>query len=139
MKELFRSARTTLAIVVLATAVMVAGCENINPFAAAQTIEQKSYAVQATYNILLNQAITLIQNPAIGDESKSKVFDAERATTPIVKELAFYTQEYITVKKTLAEGGTTEENLLILADNLEAWITTAEKALDRLSSIIKSQ
>lgn len=125
----------TLLLIVAMT--FIAGCQGLNPFAQAETLEQKAFALEASYNIVLASAVDLVADPAVPDGAKKRILRVEEQATIVVESLAAATDEYIAAEALLEENRTTEERLIIVANNLERWILNAESAIGRLSMIVK--
>lgn len=135
MTQLIRSWQSTYMLLLLVTFV-TAGCASKNPLAVAETPAQKAYAVERTYNILLEGALDLINDVAVNDSIKRNIRNVERRTTPIIDSLSQAFVDYTVARAKFDLGETTEEQLQIVAGNLDQWIRQAERALIDLAAAI---
>ncbi len=126
--------RTLLLIVAMT---MIAGCQGLNPFAAAETIEQQAFAVEASYNIALQTAVDLVADPAVPQSAKDRILATEKQASEVVETLADATDEYLRARALFEAGMSNEQKLTLVANNLEQWILRAESAIGRLSTVIK--
>jgi hypothetical protein len=124
-------------LIMIVSLTFIAGCQGLNPFAQAETLEQKAFALEASYNIVLASAVDLIADPAVPASAKERILDVEQQATVVVESLAAATDEYIAAQALFEENRTTEERITIVANNLERWILNAESAIGRLSMIVK--
>lgn len=125
----------------LALLVTVAALEacSVNPLQVAETPAQRAYALERAYNIVLENAVTIVENPATPEGLRERIRDVEASTTPLIDALsnAFASYEYARAEFELGES--TEERLAIAAASLEEWLTRAEQALIELSRAIRSE
>lgn len=125
------------AVLLLFAMSLLAGCQGLNPFAAADTLEQRAFAVEASYNIALQSAVDLVNDPAVPSSAKSRILTIEEQSTVVVESLAAATDEYIAAKALFEADRTSEERVTIVANNLERWIASAESAIARLSGVVR--
>lgn len=121
----------TLAAIILQACATVAG-----PFQAAETLPQQAYAIERAYNILLEAAAAVVEDPTTAPEIRTNIAAAEATSTPVIDALDEAVVAYIIAKAELAAGETTEDKLNIAAANLAAWVTDAERAMLALSNAI---
>lgn len=126
-------------VVLAAFAVLVAGCAGLNPLASAETPAQKAYAISASYNIVLESAAEIVEDPTAPIELRRTIQRTEARTTPIVDELEDAFVELTTIRAEYRAGATTEERLQLAVDNLEAWVDRAEAALVDLATAVKGE
>jgi hypothetical protein len=115
---------------------LIVACSS-NPFSTAQTISQKAYAVEASYNILLEQAVEIGSKPTTPPDVVDKIISAQEKATPIVVSLSEAARDYADAKSRLSAGVTTADKVLILAENLESWTLQAEEAIASFKAILE--
>ena len=122
----------------LVVAVMLSlfACATTNPFLVAETPEQTVYALERTYNIVLESALVVVQDPRVPERVKREIRHAEEMATPILDEMDAVFAEYVLVKLAVDAGRTPAESLAIVAENLDAWIERAQAALLQLSATV---
>lgn len=132
--QAIRSWRSSMLLII--TWLALAGCASLNPIAVAETPAQKAYAVERTYNIVLEGALDLVNDPAVSSGIKSNIRSIERRTTPVIDSLSQAFTDYMVARAQLDLGETTEDRVAILAANLESWIRNAERALVELAAAV---
>lgn len=113
-------------------------CAAINPFAAAETLGQQAYSLEASYNIAMGTGLELVADPNVSDSVKERIFAAEAQATPVISAMSEVLEQYLQARAELAAGETTEAQLTVLANNLEGWIAQAEAAVAVLTAAIKA-
>src|SRR5690606_31349589 len=58
-----------------------------NPLAAAQTLDQRAYALLESYAAVLEEAADIVRDPATPDDVRRALARAEAAATPVVEAL----------------------------------------------------
>lgn len=111
------------------------GCASLalrfeSPIAAAQTLDQRTYALLNTYAAILEEAADIVRDPAVPLAVKRALGDAERAATPAVEaaEAAFrvYAQ---------ARG----DERAAASHRLEEAVDQAKPAVDALQQLVRDQ
>lgn len=59
----------------------------VNPFQGAETIQQKGYASYGTFVILEEQAAAVAQDPAVPENVKQALRDADKEAKPVADDL----------------------------------------------------
>lgn len=119
-------------IVALVALCALAGCSS-NPVAIAETPLQTAYAIEASYNIVLEHAVELAEaNQGV----REAVLRVEARTTPIIDSLGAAIVDYVTAKSAFALGESTEARIAVVAANLESWIGQAQRALVDLAAAV---
>lgn len=126
----------TLRVIALAlTLAATPGCASLalrfeSPIAAAQTLDQRTYALLNTYAAILEEAADIVRDPAVPLAVKRALGDAERAATPAVEaaEAAFrvYAQ---------ARG----DERAAASHRLEEAVDQAKPAVDALQQLVREQ
>lgn len=112
---------------------LVQACAN-NPLAIAETPLQKAYAIEASYNIVLEQSIEVARaQPTLRDEIQA----VEARTTPIIDSLGQAIVEYTVERAKFAQGMTSAAAAEVVARNLDDWLTRAEAALVSLATALE--
>lgn len=73
-------------ILISLVALALTAC-GVNPFADAETIQQKGYASYGTFVILEEQAAAIVQDPSVPEDVKQKLKDADKEAKPIADDL----------------------------------------------------
>ncbi len=127
------TARSRLFAAILIVAACAVGCAS-NPISVAETPLQKAYAIEASYNIVLEQAVEVARaQPALRD----RIQTIEARTTPIIDQLGERIVDYTVERAKLNAEQTTAERVAVVAANLEAWIGQAETALVDLAAVLE--
>lgn len=119
-------------IVALVALCAIAGCAS-NPIAIAETPLQTAYAIEGSYNIVLEHAVELAES---NQGVREAVLRVEARTTPIVDSLSTAIADYVTARSALALGEGDEARLAVVAANLETWIAQAQRALVDLAAAV---
>jgi hypothetical protein len=96
-----------------------------NPISAAQTPDQKAYALYGTFVVFEEQAASLIRNVSTPDSVKTVIRKADMAAKPVVEDLLSAARQYLQVQTQLKTGATTADKLQIATANLQKWVTDA--------------
>lgn len=121
------------AVVIACVAAVMTACAN-NPLRVAETPLQKAYAIEASYNIVLEQAVNVATSQP---DLRQRIQQVEARTTPTIDQLGQLMVAYTVERAKVAAGESTEARLTIVAGNLENWITQAERALIDLSAVLE--
>lgn len=116
-------------MLLMIAALAMIGCAGTNPMAVAETPLQKAYALERSYNIVLEGALDLVNDSAVPESIKEGVRATERRTTPIVDDLSEAFANYVLARAQFDAGESTQERLDIVSANLDSWIRQAESAL----------
>ena len=118
------------------TVLAIAGCTTGNPISIAETPSQKAYAIERSYNVLLETAVALASDSATPNSLKRALGRAERAATPVIDSLSDAVTDYVVARANFTQGMTTDAKLDVVSRNLDGWITQAERALTSLARAI---
>lgn len=119
-------------------ALSMSGCQSTNAIAAANTPDQKAYALYGTFVILEEQAATLMTNPATSPKLRSAVRVADARAKPSADALVKALKDYEAAAAEVKAGGTGAAALLTTATvNLNTWIGTATTDISTLVSAVK--
>lgn len=124
------------AALLICLTLVIQACSNVNPFAVAESPTQQVYALESTYNIVLEQAVKAVNLESTSQNTKDRIVAAERRATPVIESLSQAFKEYTLVRIQLAQGSTSEEKMAIAAEDLEAWVLKAEAAIANLSAAV---
>ena len=113
-----------------------AGCGVTQVFDKAETPLQKAYALSATYNILLERAAETIQNTATPTSVVNDIARIESQATPIIMSMEDALVSYMTISTLLEQGKTTDDKLIIAAENLESWTVSVENIIAEFAAIL---
>lgn len=120
----------------LITVLAVAGCATGNPISIAETPSQKGYAIEKSYNIILEGAVDLVADSSTPNSVKMAIGRAEAAATPVIDSLSQSLADYVVARAQFEAGMSTEAKLDAVSRNLAGWITQAERALLSLATAI---
>src|SRR5690606_5619380 len=126
-------------IFVLLTAALVSACGVFQPYEAAETTEQRAYAVSKSYNVLLESARDIVVNEALPADLRRAVQAVEARTTPVIDELDKAVVAYTVERAKFAQAKTTAEKLDVVSLNLERWLMKAEEALADLAVAVEGE
>ncbi len=129
----FGSLLTTICGLVwlIALTQVLEGCAAVNPIAAAETLEQRAYAAERTYNVILGQALTAATNNAA---LRPAIQQIEARSTPVIEALSDAVTDYTVARAQFEAGQSSAERLTIVANNLNQWILSAQQAIIELSA-----
>lgn len=124
---------SSLLVAGVLAALALVGCAS-NPIAEAETPMQTAYAIERSYNIVLENAIDLVEaNPQLRD----RLLTIEARTTPIIDTLSQAITDYVEARAQFALGETTEERIAAVGANLDGWILQAQRALVDLAAALE--
>ncbi len=142
MKKVFRftSPRYRRAFLALAlVAFTLPGCATISgPVEAAETVEQKAFAIYGTFVVFEEIAVGVVQNPQIPRDLRQAVQNADRTAKPVVDGLLDATLEAQTIRVQVEAGTNTVERLAIVTANLEDWIDRAIPVVSNLTRAVRT-
>lgn len=124
---------------VVVAALLVAGCAALNPFSAANTLEQKSYALYGSFVIFEEQAAKIIQSPEVRASLKRDIQQADAVAKPAADQLKVAADSLIAAKRQLDAGATDKAKVRIAADNLSDWYRDAKPKIECFINIIEEK
>jgi hypothetical protein len=118
-----------------------------NPVAAAQTDDQRAYAVIESYGALVEAATVIIRDPSVPIEAKRVIGRAEAAATPSVQTLEIAFSAYLRAREAYTSVSHTDDDALTRALNtlnaasqaLGQAIERAQAPVAELQSLINAQ
>lgn len=108
------------------------GCTSANPIKAAETNEQRAYAIYGTFVIFSEKAADLAENPSLPRNVRLSLVEAEEDASPIVDGMLEVFAEYQVIEAEFKAGMTTEERFLTVANNLNSWVNRVAPLVNRL-------
>lgn len=136
MMKTFRSSAPAAWLTLLA-AIAVTACAGHNPFAYADTPEDKALVTLRSYDIVQEQVANLVSNPQIPDGARAELKSVDRAATAGLTELAGAFKEVQAARSDLAAGKTDEERLRIANANLVQWTATTNARIASVKKVLK--
>ena len=115
----------------------LAGCQGANPIRAAETPEQRAYAAYGTFVIAQETAADLVEDQAIPRGVRLRIISAEERAKPVADSLLDAYTEYLIIKAEFDAGDTSEQRLVIAANNLDDWVTQLAPLVAELLRNIK--
>lgn len=103
--------------------VALSGCQSANPMRAAETPEQRAYAAYGTFVIAQETAADLVEQQNIPRGVRLRIIQAEERAKPVADSLLDAYTEYLIIKAEFDAGDTSEQRLVIAANNLDDWVT----------------
>lgn len=138
MKEYGVKLKYLAAMVALCFAlVSLEGCGAANPVKAAQTVDQKAYAIYGEFTVAEEQAAIFVHSADATPEFKSAIKSADAAAKPVVDAMLAAVLEVTAIRAQLSEGATTEAKLAIATANLQKWVDDAVPLVAALRSAFK--
>jgi hypothetical protein len=125
--------KTKLSLVPLL--LLLAAC-NSNPFATAQSVEQKGDALYGSYVIAKEQGAVILKNASVSDEAKRPLAQAMVDSKEPADSLQDSLIEYSAVKAQIAQGTTPEGKLSIVEREISGWIVKAKPLIDKLIATV---
>lgn len=118
-----------------------------NPIAAAQTDDQRAYALIQSYAALIEAATAIIRDPAVPLEAKRAIGRAEAAATPSVQTLEIAFSAYLRARTAYEAASGGDDSTLARALNalnaatqaLGQAIARAQAPVSELQSLINTQ
>jgi hypothetical protein len=122
---------------VMSVVLMASGCASLNPVRAAQSSEQKAYALYGEFVVFEEQAAVLYQSSTASAKVKTALRAADAVAKPLADKLLDAAQSVLAIKLELDAGTTTKDKLLIALQNLDRYITEAGPKIKALGSAFK--
>lgn len=118
-----------------------------NPIAAAQTTDQRAYALIQSYGALIETATTVVRDPSVPMEVKRAIGRAEAAATPSVQTLEIAFSAYLRAHAAYVAASRADDSTLTRALNalnaasrvLGQAINRAQAPVSELQSLINAQ
>jgi hypothetical protein len=137
----------TLAATPACTALPLGQARIENPIAAAQTIDQRAYALLHSYAAVLEEATDIVEDPAAPVAFKRALGQAERAATPAIETLQIAVTAYVRARADFdaasGAGQTRLERaataLTIAAQRLNEAIAAARAPVAELEGLVRAR
>jgi len=101
----------------------------LDPFKAAETPAQRGYAIEASYNILLEDALEIASAPTTTAAVREAIQRAEAQATPVIDSLSDALAAYEVERAKFDGGLSTAERMTLVAANLDQWVSNAKLTL----------
>ena len=123
------------ALLILATAFTLEGCSTVaGPVRAAETTEQKAFAMYGTFVVFEEQGAKIVADSRIDVNARRAIQRADLAAKPVADDLLAAALELQEIRE---EFGASESRLESAARNVESWILRMEPLLAALVSSVK--
>jgi len=109
-------------------AVTIAACV-LDPFKTAETPAQRGYALEASYNIVLEDALEIASAPTTTAQVRDAIKAAEARSTPVIDSLSDALADYEIERAKFEAGQSNAERLTIVSGNLAGWVESAKQTL----------
>jgi len=106
-------------------------------YQAAETPEQKAFAVYGTFVVYEEQAAVLVQDERVPAGFKSWIKSADARAKPLVDAMLEAALTVEQVRSDFAKGVTTLDKLVIVSMELDKWINRAVPAVEALVHAVK--
>jgi hypothetical protein len=134
-----------IVLAVLCGAAGLQGCETLRgpqkAAATAQTVQQRlelrGYAIEASYNIILEDALVIASAPTTNASVRGAIQRASATGTDVIDQLSDALAAYSVERAKFDTNQSTVEKLTLAADNLENWITRGDAALIALQAAFR--
>lgn len=135
--------RNLLLVLVMAVAPLT-GCNALlGPQRAAATaetaqerLELRGYAIERSWNILLEDALVIASAPTTTQSVQTAVQRASAAGTSVVDQMSDQLAAFAVERAKFEAGQSTVEVMTIVTNNLQDWVNRAEGALLNLRSAL---
>jgi hypothetical protein len=114
---------------------LISACQS-NPLSAAQSPDQKAYALYGTFVVFEEQAAVLVRSPSTPAEVKSAIRKADAVAKPVVDNLLGAARQYVSIQMQLKSGATSADRLQIATANLQKWVADATPLINSLVSAV---
>jgi hypothetical protein len=134
-----------IVLVVLFGAATLHGCETLQgpqraaatAETAAQRLELRGYAIERSYNIILEDALVIASAPTTGASVRASIQRASASGTEVIDQLSDSLAAYAVERAKFNANQSTVEKLTVAADNLENWISRGDAALVALQAAFR--
>lgn len=135
-------ARVSLMGLIAAAAMLVAvvgltGCKSLNPVRAAETSEQRAYALYGSFIVYEEAATKLIQDPEVPESLKDGIRELDSVTKPVADSLIDAAVTVLQIRAEVAAGETDRERLIIAIENLDRYINEAAPRIKALGTAVR--
>lgn len=114
------------------------GCATVSaPVDAAETVEQKAFALYGTFVVFEELGATIVENRAIPLDVRRAIQSADQRAKPLADGLLDATFEVQSIRLQLEAGTNTVERLDIATAELENWVTRAGPVIARLVAAVR--
>lgn len=107
------------------------------PVNAAQTPEQKAYAVYGTFVVLEERAAALASLPTVPATVKKALKEADALAKPSADALALATEHYTAVSNLLKTGLATPEQVAAALTTLTSWAAQTQADMQTLTALVQ--
>jgi hypothetical protein len=104
---------------------------------AAQRLELRGYAIESSYNIILEDALVIASAPTTTSNVQAAIQRASQSGTQVIDQLSDSLAAYAVERAKFDAGQTTIDQLTIAASNLEGWISRGNAALLALQAAFR--
>ncbi|MGD9981689.1 MAG: hypothetical protein AB7H66_15360 [Hyphomonadaceae bacterium] len=146
MKHFFRTVALTCALALTPACAAFGPARIENPIAAAQTIDQRAYALLHAYAAVVEEATDIVADPAAPLALKRALGQAERAATPAVETLQIAVVAYLRARSDFeAASGASQTGieraataLSITARRLNEALAAAQAPIAELEGLVRA-
>ncbi len=125
-------------ILMLVALISLSSCASLTaPIEAAETVEQKAFAVYGTFTIFEEAGADIVENESIPRKIRAAIQTADGKAKPVIDRLLETAMEAQRIRLQVQAGGNTVERLNIATANLQNWITRAGPLIDQLIDAVR--
>ncbi len=117
--------------------VVAQGCASVNPIAAAETPDQRAYAMFGTYTIAAEKAADLAENSQLPNSVRLGLVEVEEDAAPVVVSMMEALGTYEAIRAELAAGETGRDRYVIAATNLASWVDRVAPLVSKLVTAVE--
>lgn len=122
----------------LISILMLPGCASIGaPVKAAETVEQKAFAIYGIFVVFEETGADLIEDPGIPINIKRSIQRADADAKPVIDNLLDVALEAQKIRLQVEAGTNTVERLDIVTANLNQWIARASPLVAKLVASVR--
>jgi len=104
---------------------------------AQERLELRGYAIEKSYNIILEDALAIASAPTTTEVVKARIQSASATGTDAIDQLSDSLARFAVERAKVDAGQSTVEKLTVVADNLQDWVNRASVALIALQAAFR--
>lgn len=120
----------------LATMAVLIGCQGANPVKAAETVEQKAFALYGLFTVFEEFGADVIETDGVPSDIKRGIQHADAVAKPIADALLDAALEVQRIRAQVLAEDTNHDRLALVLANLSDWVVRAEPAITRLVAAV---
>jgi hypothetical protein len=110
-----------------------------NPIAAAQSVDQRAYALLRTYAVVLEEATDIVRDPNAPATLKRALGQAERIATLAAETLGVAVRAYVGARADLDASDGAATAFAIAANRLAEAVAAAQAPISQLEALVRQR